>query len=226
MIREQSRFTINPLYIVAVAMCCICSICTTFYQALFFGLVTIVIALFCINIVSFVERIADKNLRAFIIAILAAVIVVLGEYVIEIMANEFLLANASGIKWVLLAVVSLCIVPTYFETRLTNRYYFVNMFYSLFAFLVMILVYSIVIEFLGYGTFAGMVVIQGFAGFEFALQLFFQLFVIGVMVIIANIIYQKSEDRKMQFDLLVEKYKIQIKRVLTNKYKNKENSHE
>ena len=226
MIREQSRFTINPLYIVAVAMCCICSICTTFYQALFFGLVTVVIALFTINIVSFVERIADKNLRAFIIAILSATIIVLGEYVIEIIGHEFLLANVDSLKWVLLSVVSLCIVPTYFETRLTNRYYFVNMFYSLFAFLVMLIVYSVIIEFLSYGTFAGMVVIEGFTGFTFAMQLFFQLLLIGVMVIIANIIYQKSEDRKMQFDLLVEKYKIQIKRVLTNKHKKKENSYE
>lgn len=224
MIREQSRFTINPLYIVAVAMCCVSSICTTLLQGVLFGLITVVVALFCINLVSFVERIADKNLRVFLITMLSATILVVGEYVFELIGSQFLLDNVNMLKWALLAIVALSIVPTYFETRLTTKFYFVNMFYSIFAFLVMIVVYSAIIEFVGYGSLAGYQLFAVFEGLTFALQLFFQLFVIGIMVVIANIIYQKSEDRKMKFDLLVERYKAQIKQVLINKEKQKENS--
>ncbi len=226
MIREQSRFTINPLYIVAVALCCICSITTTLYQGLFFGLVTVVVALLCINLVSFVERIADKNLRAFLITMLAGLLIVVGEYLIELIAVEFFLNNIEHLKWILLSVVTLSIVPTYFETRLTTKFYFVNMFYSLFAFLVITVVYSVIIEFTAYGTIAGYTLFEGFIGFAFAQQLFFQLFVIAVLVIIANVIYQKSEDKKLKFEILVERYKAQIKQVLIQKSKQKENSND
>lgn len=226
MIREQSRFTINPLYIVAVALCCICSITTTLYQGLFFGLVTVVVALLCINLVSFVERIADKNLRAFLIAMLAGLLIVVGEYLLELIAVEFFLNNIEHLKWILLSVVTLSIVPTYFETRLTTKFYFVNMFYSLFAFLVITIVYSAIIEFASYGSLAGHILFEGFTGFVFARQLFFQLFVIAVLVIIANFIYQKSEDRKLKFEILVERYKAQIKQVLIQKSKQKENSND
>lgn len=226
MLKEQSRFSINPLYVVAVALCCICSITTTLYQGLFFGLLTVVVALLCINIVSFVEKIANKNLRAFLIAMLAALLIVVGDYVIDLVAKEFFIANAPNMKWVLLSVITISIVPTYFETRLTTKHYFANMFYSLFAFLVITIVYSALIEFCGYGSLAGFKIFASFNGFHFAHQLFFQLFVIAILVIIANAIYQKCEDKNLKFNLLVERYKAHIKQVLMQKSKQKENKND
>lgn len=223
MIREQSRFSINPLYVVAVALCCVCSITTTLYQGIFFGLVTVVVALLCINLVSLVEKIADKNLRAFLITMLAALFIVVGEYVLELIAKDFFVDNLEYLKWTLLAVVTLSIVPTYFETRLTTRFYFANMFYSLFAFLVLTITYSAIIEICAYGTIAGFALIGGWSGFFFARQLFFQLFIIAILTIIANLIYQKTEDKKLKFNLLVERYKAQIKQVLIQKSQEKEN---
>lgn len=223
MIKEQSRFSINPLYVVAVALCCICSITTTFYQGLFFGLVVVVAALLSINLVSLVEKIADKNLRAFLITMLAALLIVVGEYVIEIVAKEFFIANIENLKWTLLSVVSLSIVPTYFETRLTTKHYFANMFFSLFAFLVMIMVYSIIIEFCAFGCVAGHQLFASFVGFDFAKQLFFQLFIIAILLIVANVIYQKIEDKRLTYNLLVERYKAHIKRRLLQKSQQKEN---
>ena len=105
MIREQSRFTINPLYIVGVALCCVCSICTTLFEGLLFSLITVVLALFCINIVSFVEKVADKNLRAFLIAMLTATFIVAGEYIFELIGGQLLLSSADNLKGVLLAVI-------------------------------------------------------------------------------------------------------------------------
>lgn len=226
MIREQSRFTINPIYIVAVAMCCLASAATTLYSGLLLGLITVCTALLCINVVSFVEKIADKNLRAFLIAILAATIIVISMYVFELIGTVFLLDNIEGLKWIELAVITLCIVPTYFETRITTSYYFANMFFSVFAFLIMLVIYSAIIEFLSAGTLAGFAVTNNFAGYPIASELFFQLLVIVVLDIIANFIYQKVEDRKMMFNLQVERYKLHIKQVLKNNAKDRVENHD
>ena len=223
MIREQSRFSINPLYVVAVALCCVSFITTTLYQGIFFGLVTVFVALICINLVSCVEKIADKNLRAFLIAMLSALFIVVGEYVIELLAKEFFVDNIENLKYTLLAVVTLSIVPTYFETRLTTKFYFSNMFFSLFAFLVLVIIYSAILELCAYGSIAGFKLVASFNGFYFARQLFFQLLVVAMLTILANIVYQKVQDKKLKFDLLVERYKAQIKQVLIQKSQQKEN---
>ena len=116
MIREQSRFTINPLYVVAISLCVVCQYVNSLQQGLLFGLVTSVIALICINLVSLVEKIADKNLRAFIIAMLAAVMVVVAQYACTLIGWDILKANAKNLKWIVVAVITISIVPTYFET--------------------------------------------------------------------------------------------------------------
>ena len=217
MIREQSRFTINPLYVVAISICAVSEYVSTLQQGLLFGLLTAVICLFCVNIVSLVEKIADKNLRAFLIAMLAAVIIVVLQYVCELIGWAFLLENADNLKWIVIAVIALSIVPTYFETRLTTRHYFDHMFLSVISFVLQIVLYSVIIEILGYGTIWGASIFGAFSGFVFARQLYFRLFLIGLIVCISNLLYQLIEDRKMKYDILVEKYKIQIKQVLTER---------
>jgi hypothetical protein len=69
------------------------------------------------------------------------------------------------------------------------------------------------------GTIWGQHIIAGFDGFEFASALFFELFVIGVLVIIFNVVYQKVEDKNMKFQLLVSRYKTIIKQTLINKHR-------
>jgi len=219
MIREQSRFTINPLYVVAVAMCCLCQYVNTLQQGLLFGLLTAVICLLCTNLVSLVEKIADKNLRAFLITMLTAVIIVILEYVFELLNWQILVDNMENLKWIVIAVAALSIVPTYFETRLTTKHYFVNMFFSIISFFVLIVVYSVIIEVLGSGTIFGIALFGNFSGFVFAEQLYFKLFLIAMLTIVSNFVYQAIEDRQMRFELLVEKYKINIKQVLNERDK-------
>jgi hypothetical protein len=79
------------------------------------------------------------------------------------------------------------------------------------------IIYSIIIEILAYGSFFGKTIAEGFAGFAFAGQLFFELFVIALLVIIFNFIYQKIEDRHLKFELLVSGYKTQIRQTLISK---------
>lgn len=223
MIREQSRFTINPLYVVAIAMCCICSFATSLQTGLLFGLITAAIALLCVNLVSMVERIADKNLRAFLIAMLAGALIVVCDYVFSIIGQKFLLDNADNLKWIILAVIALSIVPTYFETRLSSEGYFKNLFFSIGMFLVLITVYSIIVEFTALGTIFNYQIFKGFYGVAFGKELFFQFFVIAILVIISNVIFNAIEDRKMRFNLLVERYKLQIKQTLIKKSKENAN---
>lgn len=219
MIREQSRFAINPVYVVGVALCCICANCISLQTGLLLGGITVAAMLLCVNLISFAERIADKNLRAFLIAMLVAAIVVVCEYVFKLIDTELFISNIDNLKYVLLAVICLSIVPTYFETRLTTKDYFSNMLFSVIMFFVLTSLYSFIIEFLGYGTMWGYNVIPGFTGYAFATQFFFELFVVAVLVLISNLIYQKIEDKHMQFALLVERYKVQIIASLKNKQK-------
>ena len=217
MIKEQSRFTINPIYVVALALCSICQYTISLKAGLLLGLITAGIALFCINLISLSEKIANKNLRAFLVILFAAALVVVGEYIFELIGTEFLIGQQEILKWSILAVATLAIVPTYFETRLTTKHYFSNMFMSTIAFILMTTIYSAIIEFLSAGTIWEFTIINGFAGFEWANQLFFQLFMVAIIAILFNVIYQASENRRMKFDLQVERYKIQIKRTLMKK---------
>lgn len=219
MIREQSRFAINPVYVVGVALCCICASCTSLQAGLLLGGITVASMLLCVNLISFAERIADKNLRAFLIAMLVAAIVVVCEYVFRLLGTELFISNIGNLQYMLLAVICLSIVPTYFETRLTTKDYFSNMMFSVFIFFVLTCLYSFIIELLGNGTIWGYSVIPGFSGYAFANQFFFEMFVVAALVLITNIIYQKIEDRHMQFALLVERYKAQIIASLKNKQK-------
>ncbi len=222
MIREQSRFAINPLYVVAIAMCSICAYCTSLQTGLVLAAVVVLSSLLCVNIISFTERIADKNLRAFLVAMLVAGIVVVCAYVFDIIGGEALQNAKPGLNFALIAVICLSIVPTYFETRLTTKDYFANMFFSVVMFFILTAIYSAIIEFLGYGTLWGYNIIPSFTGFTFANQLFFQLFLVACLILISNWIYQAVEDRQMNFDLLVERYKVQILQSLKKQQKEAE----
>ncbi len=206
-----------------MALCCICTVSTTLYNGLLFGVSTAVIALICINLVSLTEKIANKNLRAFLIALLAGFLIIGGECVIEIVNIEFFVSNMDNLKWILISVITLSIVPTYFETRLANRYYFANMLFSIAIFVLMIAMYSTILEFCTLGSVAGYRIFSGFAGFSLANELFFQLFVIFVLVTIVNIIYQHVENKKLQSNMLVERYKLQIKKVANSSQKEDKN---
>lgn len=207
----------------AVALCCICAISTTLFNGLFFCLTTAVVALICINLVSLTEKIANKNLRAFLIALVAGFLIVIGECVVDYVNIDFFTANKANLKWVVIAVVTLSIVPTYFETRLATRHYFGNMLFSISAFIVLTVVYSAILEFCTLGSVAGFQIFKNFSGFELANQLFFQLFVIAFLLIIANLIYQHIEDNRLKASILVERYKLQIKKVANNSQKEDEN---
>lgn len=223
MIKEQSRFTINPLYVVAVALCCICSVSTTLFNGLLFGLATAVIALICINLISLTEKIANKNLRAFLIAIMAGFLIVICECAVDVINIDFFTLNKDNLKWVVISVITLSIVPTYFETRLATRHYFGNMLYSIFAFVVLTIVYATILEFCTLGSVAGYQIFKSFSGFALANQLFFQLFVIAILLIVSNLIYQHIEDRRLKSSILVERYKLQIKKVINNSQEEDEN---
>ena len=217
MIREQSRFSINPLYVVACAICPLIPAITNLQNGILYALITFAIAMLCINIISLVEKIANKNLRAFLITLMAGALVVVSQYVFDIIDSEFLKSNSGNLVYVVISVAALSIVPTYFETRLTTKHYFINMLFSAFSFVVLTIIYSVIVEFLTLGSIYNIVIIENFNGFVYADEIFFKLLVIAVLVIISNIIYQRVEDRKMRFDLQVERYKLLIKKTLSDK---------
>lgn len=172
--------------------------------------------------VSLTEKIANKNLRAFLIALLAGFWVIICGCVVDVINIDLFTQNKDNLKWIVIAVITLSIVPTYFETRLATRHYFGNMLYSIFAFIVLTVVYSTILEFCTSGSVAGYQIFKSFSGFALANQLFFQLFVIAILLIIANLIYQHIEDRRLKSSILVERYKLQIKKVANNSQKEKE----
>lgn len=223
MIKQQSRFSVNPLYIVAVAMCCVAPLLLTLKAAVIYSTIAVIVSLISVNLVSLVEKIADKNLRVFLIAMLAGVCIVLVEYVLILLKDKLGLTNIEDIRLLVLAVVTLSIVPTYFETRLTTKDYYSNLFFAVGMFLLLSIICSIICEFTAFGTLWGFQIFAGFSGLTFATELFFQLFVIAVLCIISNFIFQFVSDRKLAFNLLVDRYKLIIKETLID---NKENQND
>lgn len=217
MIREQSRFSINPLYVVACAICPLIGAITNLQNGILYSLITFAIAMLCINIISLVEKIANKNLRAFLITLMAGALVVVAQYVFDIIGAELLLSSSSNLVYVVISVAALSIVPTYFETRLTTKHYFINLLFSAFSFVVLTIVYSAIIEFLTLGSIYNIQLIENFSGFVYADEIFFKFLLVAVLTMISNVIYQRVEDRKMRFDLQVERYKLLIKKTLSDK---------
>ena len=81
----------------------------------------------------------------------------------------------------------------------------------------MTIIYSAIVEIWGFGTIFVIAIFGEFVGFVFATELFFKLFLVAILIIVSNIVYQKVEDDKMKKDLLVEKYKILVKQILTKR---------
>lgn len=208
----QRNNPVNSVYLIALAVCSLLSVVNSLYQALIYAAVVVAVFLVSVSIVSMIEKVADKHVRFLMFALVSAALVTILKIVFTyINVSEIVLA-ADRLEFACLPCLLLAIVPIYFENNMTVGEFFIDALYMGLGIVLMLAFYGAIIEILGYGAIAK-VSIKGFAGLEFFRLAYGKLIVLGCLTILFNIVRRTYLKNTRRFNMLVEKYKIQIREI-------------
>lgn len=203
---------INSVYLIALAVCSLVLVVNSFYNALIFGIVVVAVFLVSTSIVAMVEKIADKHIRFLLFALVSAALVIILKLVCGYVNVKEIVFAGETLEFACIPCMLLALIPIYFESKLTVKDFFGGALLSSAGFLLMLLLFGTIVEVLGYGTFAGMN-IAGFDGIEFFTKSYGCYMVIATLTILFNIVRRTYLKKTRHFNMLVEKYKIQIREI-------------
>ena len=202
---------INSVYLIALACASLITVVGSLYEALVFSVVVIVVFLISISIVSMIEKIADKHVKFITFALISAALITVLKVVFEYVNLKLIVVLAETIDFAILPCLLIGIVPIYFEDALSVKEYFSTAFLMCITCLLMFGLYGAIHEILAYGKIAN--VSLGFEGYMFFRMSYGSLIIIATLAIIFNICRRAYLKNSRKFNMLVEKYKIQIREI-------------
>lgn len=212
---------VNSVYLIALACCCLVAYVHSLFTALLFAAVVVVCLLIGVSIVSMIEKIADKHVRFLIFSMISAAIVVIFKVVLRFIDVKEVALIADVIDMAVVVSMLLAIVPIYFEDALTVKQFFTEALLISLGFTLMLTVLGVLVEIFGYGEIAG--VSLGFNGMWFFTMPFGIFMLIAVLAILFNIVRRTYLKNTRKFDMLVEKYKIQIREIKSQEQRKQKN---
>ena len=204
----QKSNPINSVYLIALAVAGLVSCISSFYTALIFAIVVVAAFLVSMSIVSMVEKIADKHVKFLVFALISAALItilkVLGRY---INIDEVVYAS-DIIEMAIVPCLLMAIVPIYLDESLSVKHYFGNSLLMSLAFFLMTLMFGSVVEVLGHGAFAGKAL--DFEALSFFAMPYGGFIIIATLCVLFNMIRRAYLKKTRRFNMLVDKYKLQI----------------
>ena len=207
---------INSVYLIALACASLILYVNSLYTALIYGLVTVAVFLVSVSIVSMIEKVADKHVRYLIVAIISAALITILKVVCGYINIQEVVLAGENLEITIVPCLLLSIVPIYFEDAFSARQFFANSLLISFGTILILLIFGILTEMLGYGAIAGVSI--GFDGLEFFAMPYGALMILATLTIIFNIVRRTYLKKTRRFEMLVEKYKIQIREIKEKKH--------
>jgi len=207
----QRNNPVNSVYLIALALASLVLFVDSLFTALLYGVVIVCVFLVTISLVSMLEKIADKHVKFLTFALISSVLITVLKLIFGYVNIEFIVLSAEQLDIVVVPCLLLSIIPIYFEESLSVKQFFITSITISFVMLFMLLVYGLVIEIAGYGTIAN--INLGFAGIEFFRMPYGGFMVIATLAIIFNMVRRIYLKKTRRFNMLVEKYKIQIREI-------------
>lgn len=209
----EKNSPINSVYLIALAVCSLALVMNSFFTALIFSIVVVSVFLISISIVSMIEKIADKHIRFLLFALVSAALITIFKIVCGYISVQEILYVGDNIELAILPCLMLAIVPIYFEKDFTMKEFFVNSLMASLGLFLMMNLAGLIVEMLAYGSVAGVQLSAGFSGFATLRHGFTLLFVVATLAIPFNMVRRAYLKKTRKFNMLVEKYKIQIRSI-------------
>lgn len=207
----QKNNPINSVYLIALTLASMILYINSLMEGAIFALCIVATFLIGICIVSMIEKIADKHVRFLIYSLVCAGVLTALKFSAQYIGSVFIMEIAEKIDIAIIACMLLAIVPIYFEDTFSVKQYFGNSFLICFGLILMMGVYSALIEILCYGKILGYSL--GFSGIEFFTMPYGKFMLIGLLAILFNIVRRAYIKKNKRFRTLVEQYKVQIREI-------------
>ena len=203
---------INSIYLIALALVSMISFVVSIQTAVIFVSVVVLVFLLGISLVSMFEKIIDKNVKFLTYALITSALLVVLKVLSAYVSIKIVVQTGSVLEFAIVPCLLLAIVPIYLEETFSMGQYFAKSFMISGVSILMFMIYATITEILGYGMFAGLQ-IQGFESLEFFRMPYGNMMLIGVLTILFNMVRRAHIKKTRRFEMLVEKYKIQIREI-------------
>ncbi len=203
---------VNSVYLIALAVSSLILVIDGVISALIFGIVVLASFLISVCVVSMVEKIADKHIRFLLFALVSASIITILKVTCSYIGVKEIVLAGERLELAILPCLLLAIVPIYFEQKFEAKEFFKNSILIAATTLLLILLLGLFVDVLGNGAFFG-IDIKGFDGLEFFTMPYGQLMVIASLSVLFNMVRRAYIKKTRRFNMLVEKYKIQIREI-------------
>lgn len=215
------RKYVNFIFLISLSICPLITVIDSLQMGLCFGVTLSVMFFMLVNFIFGLEKIANKDVRTFVYAVLAAGFIILIKFIASKLGVATFVEFGKRLDISIVSLLLLGFYPIYNDTKMTTEDYAERTFYMGVIFIVACAIYGASIEILAYGNIWG--VNLGFAGLEIFRQPFAGMFLIAVATAIVNMIRVAILNRKKKYNLLVDKYTLQIKTIIDNKNKEEKN---
>lgn len=211
------RKYVNFIFLISLSICPLIPVIDSLQMGLCFGVTLSVMFFMLVNFIFGLEKIANKDVRTFVYAVLSAGFIILIKFIASKIGVNTISTFGERLDISIVSLLLLGFYPIYNDTKMTTEDYAERTFYMGIIFLAAAVCYGLLIEILAYGKVWGLSL--GFDGIEIFRQPFAGLFVVAIVTTIANMIRVGIKNRKKQYNLLVDKYTLQIKTIIDAKQK-------
>lgn len=211
------RKYVNFIFLISLAICPLIPVIDSLQMGLCFGVVLSIMFFMLVNFIFGLEKIANKDVRTFVYAVLCAGFIIMIKFIASKLNVALFTQFGERLDISIVSLLLLGFYPIYNDTKMTTEDYAERTFYMGIIFILATAMYGALIEVLAYGNIWGLDL--GFEGIEIFRQPFAGLFIVAVVTTIANMIRVAKINRKKRYNILVDKYTLQIKTIVDAKKK-------
>ena len=195
----------NMIQIIILAICPLLLVVNTVTQAVFFIFATGVCFIVSAFVCGLFNRYFSKNIKIFVTAVLSSFIIAILDFLLK-KEPKFGLESNSDCFYAVLSVICLCLDIYCIDSKSIVKLHMIKTFITTGIFAGILLVYGMIIEILGYGSFFGGKIMEGN---EFFASITFKFILLGILTVVADYIYRyyqtKANEKKMAYEKYVRK---------------------
>lgn len=197
----RTNIELSYIQIIMLAICPLFLIVNTLEYALYFSCATAVCYILSAFICFVFNKHLSSSLKIFITAIFSTFIITMFNFMIE-EYHILGLTISDNYYFVVISTIVLSTSSSYVETKAAVDNYLLKILRTAFMFALFLIFYSVVKEFLSFGTIYGKKLFV-YAGFEFFRTITFDFIFLGIVCALAEMVYRivlkKVNDKKMMY---------------------------
>ena len=203
--RVKSNIEHNIVQIATLAICPLLIVLNNLSQAFFFIFATCICYFISALLCKVLNKYLGKNLKVFLTAIVSTIILTILNYIIG--KHNFMgLEEPEDSYYAILAVICLCLDTYFIDKRADRKPYIIKVLFDCVYFAVMLLILSVVVEFLGFGTIFKLTVFTKFTGSPFFASMSFKFLFLGIISFAVDTSYRARQAKANEKKMTLEKY--------------------